>query len=342
MNRQTRGGAEVSGSETHMVQSAALKVLARDGQLARCELRFANPTLSGHVWPLLAVEGPQPGPRLCVMAGMHVNEVSSMEAALRVARLLNGAVLRGRIEIIPIVNVPALWDRVVQLCPVDRQNINFAFPGNPSGSFTPALAYALLNDWAQDADLLIDLHGGDLQTQIAKFVMCQMVGDEAFDARTRHFARCFDADILVEFESGQTENVGRACNARPALRRHAVMAEGGANGLIEEIAVRFHTDGVVNCAALLGLVAERPIVAFRDQIRVSGFERITAPVSGRFYPKVGITENVHVGQPIGMMRNVYGEIVAQMRAPCPGIVVYQYSHPVVAEGESVIAIGRPL
>lgn len=323
-------------------QEVALVVLGQDDQLSRRELRFRNPTLSGYVWPLLALEGSEPGPRLCVMAGLHVNEVSSMEAALRLARLLNGAVLRGRIEIIPVVNVAALWDRVVQVCPVDGQNINFAFPGDPGGSFTPALAFALLNEWARDADLLIDLHGGDLQTQIAKFVMCQMTGDEAFDERTRRFASCFDADILVEFEAGQTENAGRACNARPALGHHAVMAEGGANGLIEETAVRFHTDGVINCAAVLGLIAERPIVAFRDQVRVSGFDLMAAPLSGRFYPKVGVGETVQEGQIVGIMRDIYGDVVAQMRTPRAGIVVYRYSHPVVTEGESVLAIGRPL
>src|SRR5690606_11756093 len=133
--------------------------------------------------------------------------------------------LRGSVEILPVVNLPALWDRVVQVVPLDGKNLNFSFPGDPAGSFTPALADALLREWAGEAALLLDLHGGDLQTHVAHFVMCQMTGEAAFDEETRRFAACFDADAVVEFQAGQTANTGRACNARPLLGGHAVMAE---------------------------------------------------------------------------------------------------------------------
>ncbi len=310
------------------------------GTRGHFERRFTSPLLAGHAWPLVRIDSGRPGPRLCVMAGMHVNEVSSMEAVLRLADTLEGNLLRGMVEIMPVVNVPALWQRVEQLCPVDGQNINFSFPGDPRSGFSAALADALLREWADDAELLIDLHGGDMQTQVAHFVMCQMTGNPAFDAITARFARCFDADAIVEFVAGQRENAGRACNARPQLGRHAVMAEGGGNGLIREEDVVFHLEGTLNCARLLRIYGGEPPVPRRAQQALVGVERLSVPADGRFYPLAEIMKEVEAGEEVGRLLDVYGREITRLRAPCAGPLVFRYSHPLVAAGEVVIGIGR--
>lgn len=304
------------------------------------EARFRSPVLSGHALPLIAIDSGEPGPRLCVMAGMHVNEVSSMEAALQLVPLLEGQLKAGRVEIMPVVNVPALWTQTVQTCPVDGENINFAFPGDPNGSFTPALADALLNEWARDASLLIDLHGGDLPTQVAYFTMCQFTGNDGFDAVTRAFAACFDADLHVEFAPDNSDNTGRACNARPMTGRHAVMAEGGGNGLIDEVSVDFHVHGVLRCAARLGMVEPPSIEQTRRGLRVDGFDRMLAPANGRFYPLANVVQRVREGQVVGELKDVYGRTIAQLKAPRDGVVVYRITHPMVREGSLLMGIGR--
>src|SRR3546814_3561237 len=47
-------------------------------------------------------------------------------------------------------------------------------------SFSEALADALLNEWAADADVLIELHGGDLCEDVAPFTVLQLTGDARF------------------------------------------------------------------------------------------------------------------------------------------------------------------
>ena len=128
--------------------------------LHKHELTFPYPALSGWRWPAVDIIGESPGPRLAVIAGVHVNETSSIEATIRLQRLLDAASLKGCISIIPIVNLPAIPVRSQYVCPLDDKNINFSFPGRPDGSFSEAIAYALLNDWAHDADCFADLHGG--------------------------------------------------------------------------------------------------------------------------------------------------------------------------------------
>ncbi|OSJ19441.1 hypothetical protein BST63_02785 [Bradyrhizobium canariense] len=313
--------------------------VTQSARVAYEEVQFSSAVLSGRAWPLIIIDAGNPGPRLCVMAGMHINEVSSMEAALRLVPFFERQLRAGRVEIMPVVNVPALWTNTVQTCPVDEKNINFAFPGSPIGSFTPALAHALLNEWAGDASLLIDLHGGDLPTQVSYFTMCQLTGNVSFDAETRAFAMCFDADLHVEFPAHNSENTGRACNVRPMTGKHAVMVEGGGNGLIEEASVDYHVQGVLRCAARLGLVEPLSITRARNGLRVSGFEKVVAPANGRFYPLVKVVDQVRRGQTIGQLNDVYGRNVEELRSPIDGAVVYRITHPMVTQGWAVMAIG---
>ncbi|MGN2231384.1 hypothetical protein ACKFBG_08580 [Yersinia enterocolitica] len=86
---------------------------------------------------------------------------------------------------------------------------------------------SVLNSWAKEAAVFIDLHGGDLGEDVAKFVMCQQIGDDELDNIIRSLAPQFDADAIVEFAADQTHNQGGATNELPSLGRHAVMSEGG-------------------------------------------------------------------------------------------------------------------
>src|SRR5262245_31569063 len=163
----------------------------------RSQLTFPYPALEGWSWPALDIVGQKPGPRLAVMAGIHVNETSSIEAAIRLQKAITPSALAGRISIIPIINLPAVPHRSQYVCPLDNKNINFSFPGRRDGTFAEAMAYAILNDWAADADVLVDLHGGDLCERVAHFMVVQCTGDDEFDRRALSLALSFDAELVV-------------------------------------------------------------------------------------------------------------------------------------------------
>src|SRR5690349_7278113 len=91
--------------------------------VTRGSLTFANSALADWRWPLVEIKGHKSGPRLCVMAGMHVNEVSSIEAAMRLQRRVSPQDLNGTLSILPILNLPALPLRSQYVCPIDGLNI---------------------------------------------------------------------------------------------------------------------------------------------------------------------------------------------------------------------------
>ena len=67
--------------------------------------------LASKPYPAIEVTGRLPGPRMCVLAGIHVNEASSIEAAIELHRAIDPKNVRGKISIIPIVNVSARFTR---------------------------------------------------------------------------------------------------------------------------------------------------------------------------------------------------------------------------------------
>jgi len=311
-----------------------------DGDLEWGWLSFSHPLLATTPLPYFEVRSATPGPRLAVVAGMHPNEVSSMEAALRLKGAFAGQLERGAVSMLPILNMPGLYAHADTICPVDGKNINFCFPGSRDGTFSDVLATSLIQEWSADADVFVDLHGGDLREDVAKFVMCQMTGDVQRDARSRELARCFDADLVIEFPPGQTTNTGRAINVLPTLGRYGVMSEAGTNGRIDQESVAFHVDGVLDIARMLGLVGGPRLPRGRANRTLRGYEKILSPAAGRFYRDVAVNDQVSAGQRLAVITGLFGEPLTEMRAPLAGRIVMTVTHNVVEAGDMVFGIGE--
>jgi len=249
--------------------------------LHKHELTFDYPALSGWRWPAVDIVGKKPGAWLAIIAGIHVNETSSIEAVIRLQRMIDPNTLKGRISIIPIVNLPAVPVRSQYVCPLDDKNINFSFPGRPDGTFSEAIAYALLNDWANDADCFVDLHGGDLCEQVSHFMVVQRTGDRAFDARNLAIAQCFDAEIIASIDPSHLDQPARSVTGRAKRGQHAAFAEAGRIGLIEEENVAFHLDGLLRLLKHLGMTERAPAKS-RQAVIITRYHWIPAPVDGFF------------------------------------------------------------
>src|SRR5262249_799410 len=61
------------------------------------------PVLQGWTWPYVTIAGRQDGPQATIIAGIHGCEYVSIRAAVRLARELDPAEVRGRILVVPIV-----------------------------------------------------------------------------------------------------------------------------------------------------------------------------------------------------------------------------------------------
>lgn len=275
------------------------------------------------------------------MGGVHVNEVSAMEAAVRLGSAFTPSHLHGNVSILPVVNLPALTQYTEYNCPIDGKNINFSFPGRPDGSFSEALTFALLNEWAADAEVLIDLHGGDLRESIATWVMFQHSGDVELDARNEALVRCFNAQFMEPLKQELMNAPGRACTGRATQKRLAVMSEGGSNGLVDPDSVQYHMTGVLNVARHLGMIEGVLVPPLRGQIVVDRRVRLEAPAGGLCESHVKVSAYVTKGQVLAKIRDFYGNRITELRTSVTGFVLSRFTHPVVEKGQWVMSIAVP-
>ncbi|HET9069852.1 MAG TPA: succinylglutamate desuccinylase/aspartoacylase family protein [Amaricoccus sp.] len=301
------------------------------------DLAFSPPVLAGWRFPVARLTGAAPGPHLAVIAGVHVNETSSIEAAIRLQRAIAPAALRGRISVIPILNQPAIASRTQYVCPIDGKNINFSFPGAPDGSFSEALAWAVLNEFAADADVLVDLHGGDLCEEVSHFTIAQGIGDPAFDAESLALARCFDAEIVVRLGPEHLEAPGRSTTGRATQGRHAAFAEAGRIGLIEAENVRFHLEGVLRIAHRLGMIGAAPPLT-RTPVIADRYLWIDAPADAIYRPRVEPGEAVAAGAILATAEDAFGREIAAVTAPESGWILWRITHALVADGGPLMGL----
>lgn len=307
--------------------------------VAARQLAFSAAVLQAYDGLAYDIEGALPGPRLCVMAGMHVNEVAGIAAARDLIQHFSARAFRGRVSILPIVNTPAVPSRAQYLCPVDGKNINFCFPGSCIGSFSDALADALLNEWAADADVLIDLHGGDLCEDVAPFTVLQLTGDASFDAVNLALAAAFDPAIIVRLPPADLAAPGRSCTGRARQRRHAAFAEAGANGRLDTRSLRYHVDGVLRIAARLGMVDQAPPCRNPPPFLADRYHWVRAEAGGWCDYAAEAGNEVRRGATLATIANAARHVLQTVVAPAGGRVLWRCTHPLVTPGGDLFGIG---
>ncbi|CAN5517113.1 M14 family metallopeptidase [soil metagenome] len=304
----------------------------------RHELTFPYKALAGWRWPAVDIAGALPGPRLAIIAGVHPNETSAIDAVIRLQQTLDAGTLRGRVSIIPVVNLPGVAPRSQYVCPLDGKNINFSFPGSPDGTFSEAIAYALLSDWAADADCFVDLHGGDLCEQVSHFMVCQTVGEDAFDQRNFEIAKCFDAEIIVRLDPSFLNEPARSCTGRAKRRQHAAFAEAGRWGLAEEAQTLFHYEGLLRLAKHLGMIDEAPPLRRKPAI-VTRYHWLPAPADAFYRYSVEPGQRVAKDTLLATGENTYGDIVGELRAPYDGHILWRITHAFAQKDGFIVGLG---
>lgn len=111
--------------------------------------------------PVLVVHGAQPGPKLCLTAAVHGDELNGIEVVRHILYDLDPSKLRGTVIGVPIVNLQG-FRRGSRYLP-DRRDLNRFFPGAPEGSAASRLAYSFFQQVVRHCDLLVDLHTGSFR-----------------------------------------------------------------------------------------------------------------------------------------------------------------------------------
>jgi N-alpha-acetyl-L-2,4-diaminobutyrate deacetylase len=99
------------------------------------------------------------GPTILFTGGNHGDEYEGSIALMKLAGALESAEVRGRVIVVPALNLPAVR-RGTRLSPIDGRNMNRVFPGRRDGTVTEMIADYVTRHVLPMADVVVDIHSG--------------------------------------------------------------------------------------------------------------------------------------------------------------------------------------
>ena len=315
-------------------------VFPAPGQMDRRLLAFDSPTLAGYEWPYFAISGAADGPTLCLIAGIHGAEYPPIDAVMRFCRDLDPAALHGRLVALPVVNLPAFWERTPFVCPRDGKNPNRVFPGDANGTFSEAMAYHLFETVIRRGDYLLDLHCGDMVEDLAPFSIVQETGDERVDGLAVRMATAFALSYTIVQPHGGGPIDGTTNAAAAYAGIPAVIAEAGGVGQLQPEAVALHLRGLRRVVQRLGMLDGEP-EALPDPALMRDFVWVRAERGGFFRRAVVAGDHIIKGGVIGRMADLWGEPRDEITSPVDGVAIFTTTSPAIADGGLLIGIGVP-
>lgn len=262
--------------------------------------------------PLGLVKGSDPGPTLCVIAGVHGTEYVGMESALRLYRGLDPAEIKGEVRVVTVADAHSLYDWSMFGSRLDGKNLARAYPGNEQGSYTEVLAHMLVKEVVSGADYLVDLHGGELVEAMNPYVGCPEVGRDEIDGASVALAELFDLPYISISE--------RKGGLGDLLGIPSVYAEVGGEGKCDERLVKMVLKGLSNIMKHLEMIEGAPERSTSPKVFIDK-HWLTAEMAGLFYPRVRVDDWVFEDELIGEIRDYFGELVQRVKAPADSVVM---------------------
>ncbi|QWB28563.1 succinylglutamate desuccinylase/aspartoacylase family protein [Streptomyces koelreuteriae] len=287
--------------------------------------------------PLTLVNGARPGPRVVITAGVHGGEFTGIDAATRLAALLEPGEVRGQIVLCPVANPPAVYQGRLGVSPVDGVNINRVFPGDPEGGPTERLAAWLFTHLLDGAEAYIDLHSGGIDEVLRDFVGYRLTGNPELDARTADMAHSVGIEDVILGLNAEGGN-SHAAAARQGIP--AILVETGDLGERDPAIARRLVDGLYGVLARLGVLESetRNSTAVREWVWVAG---VTSDATGLWYPEFSLGDDVTEGQVIGRVIDPADGREHKIHTPASGRVFYGMHGLTVAPGTELAAIAAP-
>ncbi|MDA0379318.1 MAG: succinylglutamate desuccinylase/aspartoacylase family protein, partial [Bacteroidetes bacterium] len=286
--------------------------------------------------PVFLVNGVRPGPRLVVTAGIHGGEYPCVEAAIRLGRTIDPAMLAGQLIIVPSANPVAFKARSIYITPPDGLNLNRQFPGNPDGSFTQAWADWLFRHVITAGDMYIDMHGGDMIEALVPFVAITLTGNQAVDRTAERMARVYGIRAFLA-KQGVGPIGGTTTGSAAEAGIPALLTEAGGQGVWYEDEVAILYDGVRRVMADFDMYAGISDPGEAAQ-RLGGWDWLRADMDGLFYPTVGIGDQAEKGQLVGTIKDIFGETLREYHAPVSGEVLFLVTSLAMNAGDPLMSI----
>ncbi|MDG1480910.1 MAG: succinylglutamate desuccinylase/aspartoacylase family protein [Myxococcota bacterium] len=270
-------------------------------------------------------------PSVAIVAGLHGNELNAIHAVNMLVSALRVQRPRGTVHLFPLVNTFGA-DEARKRWPFDDQDINRAFPGDPSGTAVQRIAYALLE--ASNADVCVDVHSGAPHVRELPQVRAPMSGVEL------ELARAMGLPVVWRRPGARLEASGLV-GAWRENGRQALHIVGGRGLTLDSRLSTIIAGGLSGLLAHLGIVPSMGTGQTLADVAHADIETHRAPCGGFFISEVRVGDIVKAGHLLGYLQTpVGGERLGEVRAERRGVVMTLRANPLVHAAELLVRVAR--
>ncbi len=280
--------------------------------------------------PVLIARGLADGPVLGLTAAVHGNELNGIPVVQRLFKELDPLQLRGTVVGVPVVNVPSLHRKKRRF--IDGTDLNHVMPGEEDGNVSQVYAYRIVNRIIKAFDYLVDLHTASFGRINSYYIRADLQ-----DPVTREMALLQNAQIVVH----KPNTDGTLRGAASEMGIHAITLEVGDPNTFQKGMIRSGLTGIFNLLFHLNMLEGETEAPQQPAVLCTDSYWMYTDAGGILLVQPGLTQSVRKGQTIATLRNIFGDLVKEYRAPEDGIIIGKSVSPINQTGGRILHLGIP-
>jgi predicted deacylase len=280
------------------------------------------------------------GPTLLITGGNHGDEY---EGPIAIMRLMHEGAFQhvnGRVIVIPALNYPA-YRAGTRTSPIDRVNLNRAFPGKRDGTVTEMLAHYIETVLLPKVNYVLDIHSGGTSLNYLPTVITSPAVSPEDGRKKELLVRWFKAPRWLEMDLlADGRMIGAAAHRNGAI---FMAGEFGGGATVSPDGVRLVVDGIKGVLAGLGITRGQVTGdAAVDHVEVKREHYVYATRAGIFDPAFLLGDVVKKGQLAGRIfdqEEPWKEPVS-LQFESEGLVICVRTLAMVEAGDCVAHLAR--
>ncbi len=299
--------------------------------------------------PVMALHGVNDGPALWLDACIHGNEVLGIEVIRRVMReVVRAEELSGTIVAVPVVNPFAFYtgQRGTPLVQdtMDITDVHGVFPGDATGTLNDRLAHRIFTEMVR-CDYIINLHQNTAPA--TPFTGVATCADPEVQRQSVAMAKAFGLP-LTEMRVGGKATSPVAPSGWPTIATQAAgkptfIVELPPTGYFHEPSIRIGVGGLINVLRHLGMLGGdvQPLPDLPVPPGTYGRAMVISNVGGLIHFQKQAGDWLRKGEPLALIRNLYGDLLETVTAPVDGYVrtlLFGPHNEAIYEGEIIASL----
>jgi predicted deacylase len=314
---------------------------ARRGERAYGAINVPAGADSALVIRVAVINGAKPGPVVSFVAGSHGTEYTSIVAMTRLIDKIDPKTLTGTVIVAPLLNVASFEQMVPHINPVDRKGMNGGYPGDAGGTQTPRALALVTEQIVRPADVIVDLHGGDLDEDLRPYSYWIRTGKADQDQASKKLALAFGLDMIIvrDVDASNAASSRSLSGYALFLGKTTFVAEAGRAGLVTPEETAALVNGSLNVLASLRMITRAPHAA-TAVTWVGKDERVRADSGAMFYATAKRGSTVKKGDKVGWMTDYVGRPLGDVLAPQDGAVTFIRPVPSLSKGATIVTVAQ--